>query len=898
MIYEDHIADIDHHDTSGSLTDPTSSGSDLDESEDDISAEEEDVPWSESVGKTGDVFYVEPSRGPISSIAIEEQSVAVTTAMQQLNKNDRNSTTKSWTGNLKKQFRKSITERLKNGIGGGPKIDEVLSGIHGVTFQDKSGILKEVRLFVDPEKNNFGRRSTAMESLFGIVPGTFAGNDDRRIMVQGLTPRGEAMRSREVKIGDWLMKIDGQEVNADNAAATLGAIRSARDVRITLQRFAQEAYITSPIARRDRDTENLVRFMNGLEMPEIHNILNTVPHVAMYLTLDSESDSEIAYKYPKKDSDVASLCGLYISLGHMLKEATDSDARNSTIVCNGRPLHVGHRVFGREVLVIAAPADKVPATLLSSVVEQTTRLLTFLFGSVSDAFKSPIVDDEAPSRVDHLFSLLFQRLLLPDELSKRGIPFRVPLRNLLDVEDGVRWLNLPDAARVDVNNVLSDLEAADFGDMSDDFYGIRRRYSIVGSCLYHKGFLIASHLPAPDLADINLYVRYYCLLALSRHRFLSQLIVWKEVFPSSSKNGALVPGYEETPGRHFLLVVGMKYSLLCVSLRTGGCAEPALGNPPPDPFYVDQAKATLVHLQSVDLAGLCDKKLREPPTPQLANPENFFPNTKIARGDSSTALDKIAIPSSPTKKNPPESILKKRGSPNSSQRRASVSGSSVGERESDADSLQSVGSNSNVAAPPVPLVRGMSQRSSAGSNESVASGASGTLFRNQKQTRNLPSIYDLNGTRTSHDEHVPELKLTSGLENVLFHYVNVERTDGLILCPLNVDSNFQPSYKRLVENFAACCQRIKTRFPSGNDDGDPSRDGRPLGDVYEEGVLFECEPERWSDAKRSPPTMCYWVVGRMIRDAVDRREVYLCFHESIPQHIVELIFQLKFGTGL
>lgn len=31
--------------------------------------------------------------------------------------------------------------------------------------------------------------------------------------------------------------------------------------------------------------------------------------------------------------------------------------------------------------------------------------------------------------------------------------------------------------------------------------------------------------------------------------------------------------------------------------------------------------------------------------------------------------------------------------------------------------------------------------------------------------------------------------------------------------------------------------------------------------ITEHGVLFECSPDNWTDQKKPPPTMSYWVVG-------------------------------------
>ncbi len=101
-------------------------------------------------------------------------------------------------GNLKEEPRNNLRNGLTNGHS------------HGVTFNDRpTGMIKDVRLFVDPGRHNYGRRATLSERLFGIVTGQFSTRSelngtakDRRIMVQTLLPDGEALKSGEIKIGE------------------------------------------------------------------------------------------------------------------------------------------------------------------------------------------------------------------------------------------------------------------------------------------------------------------------------------------------------------------------------------------------------------------------------------------------------------------------------------------------------------------------------------------------------------------------------------------------------------------------------------------------------------------------------------------------------------------------
>ncbi|KAJ6668804.1 hypothetical protein lerEdw1_012288 [Lerista edwardsae] len=68
-------------------------------------------------------------------------------------------------------------------------------------------------------------------------------------------------------------------------------------------------------------------------------------------------------------------------------------------------------------------------------------------------------------------------------------------------------------------------------------------------------------------------------------------------------------------------------------------------------------------------------------------------------------------------------------------------------------------------------------------------------------------------------------------------------------------------------------------------------------EVKEHGVLFECSPDNWTDQKKPPPTIMYWVVGRLFLNPKPR-EFYVCFHDSVTEIAVELAFKLSFGLAL
>lgn len=85
-------------------------------------------------------------------------------------------------------------------------------------------------MWIDPEKKHkLGRRATLCEAYFGITPGVFS--DNMRIMVAGFIPNGEAMKNKNIKIGDWLRSINGNDITAQNLDQILFEITSPSNVK-------------------------------------------------------------------------------------------------------------------------------------------------------------------------------------------------------------------------------------------------------------------------------------------------------------------------------------------------------------------------------------------------------------------------------------------------------------------------------------------------------------------------------------------------------------------------------------------------------------------------------------------------------------------------------------------
>ncbi|XP_060887858.1 protein inturned isoform X2 [Labrus mixtus] len=917
--------------------------------------------WLDDIQKNGELFYLELSEGE------EEAALAQATANQnastnhvrfsdkeaevitEQNKKQRCSSRKKGEPALKKLARILRRKRRPSQRKGGGKVGSkdnsspasILKNQpgqrQGVTVQQQQ--LKEVCVYLNPKRlvgtsAPLSDRGGLLEALLGVVhrPSWGRGTGDPRVVrqeerltVHGLIPNSPAIKCGQILIGDVLVAVDDVDVTSENIERVLSCIPGPTQVRLTLETLALvEGSITceAQTARRMKvspPVSQLVRLLWGEDTAELQMSIGHIPHVVMYLSLKLDSASpqeeeEILYQYPVSEASnqLKGVRGIFLTLCDMLENVTGGQIISSSLLLGKQLVHVGYCKESNNLLVIGLPAERVPLLYLQTVVADVVRTLKVMYGSLDSAFCQ---EDHAP-RLDHFFCLFFQQLIQPSRLrdGSSAPPADVSGTLFLDGLPAVRWLTLPPEIKMEVDTVLSDFESSDFGEMSEDFFGLRRLYVILGSCLFYKSYLIANHLPKEDLLDVSLYCQHYCLLPLASEQRVGQLVIWREVFPQQRAHGSRAPGYSPPQGRHFLLIVGLRHFMQCVLLEAGGCASPALGAPGPDCVYIDQVKATLLQLEVLE-AGI-EERLNAPPAPCLSCADWFLP-AATARdrldtlASSSPVLSKLAGAvkgSSSSSGSRGRSLFGERARRSSPQRSLSDSGS---EGQMDAGS----GSGSSSAAPgfsphstPDSGRKLGGRRDSLGSGGSDGSGGSGGLFKIPRMKHPNPfHLGTLKKTLTEREteEMYNTMKLTSGAENTLFHYVLMETVQGIFIAPTHreVAQLSGSIHPQLIRNFHHCCLSIRAAFQQslparGRRAADRPR-GRDwgLGPVKEHGVLFQCKPENWTDQRKPAPTMTYWVIGRMLLEPVPQ-EFYVCFHDSVAEVPVEMAFRLSFGLAL
>ncbi|KAL1777598.1 inturned isoform X2 [Sigmodon hispidus] len=887
--------------------------------------------WLDSVQRNGELFYLELSEDEEESLLPEEKEPQTVNHVRFSEKEiiieeDDSRERKKYEPKLKRFTKILKSKRLlpkryhkKSGNEDGPVsiLKHQSNQRTGVTVQQR---YKDVTVYINPKKLTVmkGREQLKLlEVLVGIIHQTKwswrrSGKqaDGERLVVHGLLPGGSAMKSGQVLVGDVLVAVNDVDVTSENIERVLSCIPGPMQVKLTFENaYAVKKETTEPKKKKTQSSTNdLVRLLSGSESEGIqHSVLGT-PHITMYLTLQlqsevSKEEQEILYHYPVSEASqkLKSVRGIFLTLCDMLESVTGTQVTSSSLHLNGKQIHVAFLKESDKLLLIGLPADEVPLPQLRNMIEDVAQTLKFMYGSLDSAF----CQVENTPRLDHFFSLFFQRALQPDKLNlspnSSAQQYDAASAVLLDSLPGVRWLTLPQELKVELDSVLSDLEAADFEELSEDYYDMRRLYTILGSSLFYKGYLVCSHLPKDDVVEIAAYCRQYCLLPLAAKQRIGQLIIWREVFPRyhlQPPADSDTKVFQEPEGRYFLLIVGLRHYMLCVLLEAGGCTSKATGNPGPDCIYVDQVRMALNQLEGVD--SRIEERLASSPGPCLSCADWFLAAREKA--DSLTTSPVLSRLQGSTKTATSPACRRTFFSDYSFKARKPSPSRSSGGCEPGEDG-EGVGPSLHTTPDAI-----RKQRECDGSEDNM------TLLKLARKKSTLPNPFHLGNLKKELSEKELEvyntMKLTSGPENTLFHYVALETMQGIFITPTHEEVAQLGGivHTQLIKNFHQCCLSIRALFQQtlkeekkkalcGGDGLESADSVSSLTPVKEHGILFECSPENWTDQKKPPPVTAYWVVGRLFLHPKPQ-ELYVCFHDSVPEIAIEMAFKLFFGLTL
>ena len=695
-----------------------------------------------------------------------------------------------------------------------------------------------------------------------------------RIVVDALVPGGACIRNGQVAIGDVLIAINDEAVVASNIEHFLKMFAHPCKLKLTFQSGKPQSSVVVP-ADNDVQQEISVQVLNPSRQSSYLCGLHE-PHGVFYLTLSVHSDTaaendDILYVFPtiettgKIISKLILIRGLFVTLSDVMRDTFSDNILTSTIVVDDNILHCTYHFVNTEVFVMCLPAASYSLPQAQVTMANVVRLLIVMYGSVASAFQP-----ENRQRLDHLFRFI---ILLNGSSDTTNAMFSNTI-NWKPIE--ASFLRLTPDLFAHANAGLAQLEACDFEDGSSGHNYIRRLYTVRGSCVFYDGHLIVSHVPVEDQRDISLFCYNHALLSLNQKERVSLLLIWREVFPWNElmHTDGTKDKFSAVKGRCFLMIVGLKHSLLCSLLQLNGNLFPSSHTPRPDPLYVNKARATILNLETAHFQDFIRKRLQTVSYPLLT--------------DSSRLLTRM-----------PNAFLKSFRPPSGRRQRSSkfVFGSPLKPKRTDPDSVNALSGNTpqkpskqsreTSSAPESSspsLVRGLFREKSFSSQGSAESTNSG------KQVNHDDLAYSLDGIRDAanvavYDKTRLYQNVTVGVENALFCYLSFEKLRGILIVPTMHDLRVVGSsvHNEVVSNFRkqVLCLHQRLSCRSVLDD-----------DCIEEGILFQCcKPTHPTDSKAKQPFLQYWIIGRVVQKPV-KKEIYVCFHNSATQNMVELAFRM------
>ncbi|XP_050738764.1 protein inturned-like isoform X2 [Eriocheir sinensis] len=867
----------------------------------------EDAEWLKHVGPDGSLLYVESY---VSSTVWEKQAQALKAAGAAERKPAFSLPSKD----IKKQnkllglLKRRPSVRVKGsprlGLGGevGAKGGAELSPAPKVTFRDNpSGEVRRVRLQVYEGGNNLGRRASLCETVLGLVPGRFSEPPDSRVMVAGLVPGSHALRNGAIKIGDWLKEVEGTDITWDNLDEVLAELQIPSMITLSVQKCASETLPDEAESDHKRVTQTqLVKVVTGVGgSSSPSSQLQEIPHTILYLSLvgvteDSPDGADIRYQFPNWSNKLVKVRGMFITAAHTVQEVAGAPALCSTVCVDEEYYHVAYTRENNDILLLALPHTYVSSHDIVGLMEQVSTLIKFEFGSLIKGFGT----SRHKGHLDHLMSHVLGQVLghgPQDGLAlareeRRLNPYLplVPITPQSCVLAHPTWLILHDygETKLQIDNCLSELESGDFGDEDTECGDSLMLYNIVGSCLFYKGLLVSSHLSPEEMRLVWLLTSHHGLLSLTAQESVSQLVGWRRVYLPGE------PGQDSPyPVAHYLLLSAMNHCLLAVLLESGSITEMLDESAGPDPILVDQVEASLYHLHALHVNAACEESLTNGGIETISADDKFGKGTPTKKHKERTdsAEGGLRLPDVP-------SILKQKSSVPHDQ--ALYMGEHIGnewEEEASEDSITHSSRDSSLNA----------EEEGREEEPDDDSESDWRIFK-PTDSRGLHQ-YDFEVRARPNKAPTSPIRVTCGEENVLFHLLQLEVGEGVLIeahhsVPSTPPASHPtcsppPLHAQILHNFQATCGHIHHVLQAAARSKDAClgyQGSSALSTIKEHGVLFHYTPPATEGGKRRSQTFSYWVVGRLLAVPY-QREVYVCYHESVPQNLLELAFKVSLG---
>lgn len=184
------------------------------------------------------------------------------------------------------------------------------------------------------------------------------------------------------------------------------------------------------------------------------------------------------------------------------------------------------------------------------------------------------------------------------------------------------YVVLPKEGQLRIDDALNEMEAMDYREWNDEPLKSQREFYILGSALYFRKYLLASHLSKSDTLDIEAFLRTNGIYLLIENKPVRELIVWREIYPNSVCSYSS-HNVQRNPSRWFLTIVARNHLFMAVILESRHRIDPSEPSSSssayigPSRFYIDEIQDTLDHLQANGIENLASTWLNANKRPEV-----------------------------------------------------------------------------------------------------------------------------------------------------------------------------------------------------------------------------------------------------------------------------------------
>ncbi|XP_050534318.1 protein inturned isoform X2 [Daktulosphaira vitifoliae] len=780
--------------------------------------------WMSEVNFKGELFYIKSSPRKIHNFSKRD--------MGSPNYQEKRKTATSKFVKLlkRKNRRRDRSDTCKQG-----------GNTNKVTFLDTQEFeIKEVTIVVNDDNcSNFGRRATLSEKLLGFSTSVF--EDKSRVMVTSIIPDTFIDSQKIIKIGDWLKMINGEIITANTLKEILSKINPPTTVTVVVQRLAAslveiDRYVSGQLSSYySSNTTHDILISELLKYPiGIMFLMDNIP--------------EAIYIYPKKSSIFYQIRGAFQTIINITPKIVKDQVSSTSMLYDDQLVHSLFWLEDLGTLIFIVPDSKLNINHAKWIMANVVKYLCFCYKNLNNCFSK----SENSSSLDRYFSIMFSELFCINIFQDI-----IKLKKIEQIFSASKSVPLARSVQMELDDILNEFEANYiYEDMKQ-----QRPYNIIGTSIYYKEYLLASHLNYNDHLDVYTFCQQNGLFHILHTEYLERLIIFQQVYPSSSRNNysSIESVYILPKAVWYLLLVGRGKNLMATLLEVGPhCSKSEVCNGP-DVNYVEEAEDTLENILNMNIDEVVNKWI---------NGNLFEINQESIKNQSS-----INTRDSPVKKPEIISILKHKNETSSpilyfdSKQCDSLSETSL-----TSSGAQSTEDGMYVQGPVLGrraerMMKASSLDWSDNSDDCTISESSRSIDNSDsnKSIAVLPNKFNIN-------------KL-----NMLFYFIDLNCETGIMLCSPTMFNNDLMG-KNMIEmieyNFNKTVDIIHESFNESIQDDN---------EIDEVNVLFKIPSNIDSPKKSTAISFC--VTGKLLKIPA-RREIYICYEDGVPQNMVEIGFKL------